>query len=533
MSDQFSEICVSFEDSCESDHAGLSLAWCPATALPPLSCKTLPGFAIDDNLKDSWIRSFAAIPSPVITTTSSLQIASDALIADIKQVSSTLFTPRRPPDPQGVRWWNHECSAAYTILQHSPKADKAVARSAYYATVNDAKRAWSDDFLQNTTAEKVWAATRWHHGRRISTIPPLRTPAGLSHDRQLMGDALAARFFPISSSPVAPSQPDDPAPHPVRNFDPIIPEEISTALLSCSNSSAPGLSGINYKLVKWAFMASPQRFVDIYNYSIRLGLHPWRVAKIVPVLKPNKVDYSLPKSFRPVSLLECCGKLLEKIIARRVNDDINRFQLLSPHQFGSRDSHCAIDTVLATTHTIESCVKTGHIAALLLLDIQGFFDHLHVDRTAHIFHLLGFADSLCDWVRSFMSDRIAHLTFNGTTSDALPLPLGTPQGSPLSPILSAIYTSPLLHLTETWNLKSFNMYVDDGSIISTGKTFCTAAAGAARGYEVVTEWLLCNGLKTDPDKCEFIFFQPRRSKNLSSSFDCLDLRDPVHGNLHV
>lgn len=89
-------------------------------------------------------------------------------------------------------------------------------------------------------------------------------------------------------------------------------------------------------------------------------------------------------------------------------------------------------------------MKTDHIRALILLDIQGFFDNLHVDRLVHLFTALGFAPQLCAWVRSFLMDRRVSLVINGKLSQAFILNHGTPQGSPLSPILSSIYLIPLL-----------------------------------------------------------------------------------------
>jgi hypothetical protein len=37
---------------------------------------------------------------------------------------------------------------------------------------------------------------------------------------------------------------------------------------------------------------------------------------IVP--KPEKPDYSIPKAYRPVALLKCHGKILEKLFANPV-----------------------------------------------------------------------------------------------------------------------------------------------------------------------------------------------------------------------
>jgi hypothetical protein len=102
-----------------------------------------------------------------------------------------------------------------------------------------------------------------------------------------------------------------------------------------SNKSTPGWLGINYKLLKWAFACCPNRFIDLFNATLTLGHHPWHSAKVVVLPKPKCPDYSLPKAYQPISLLECCGKLLEKIIAKRFTSDINLYSLLPNNQFGS------------------------------------------------------------------------------------------------------------------------------------------------------------------------------------------------------
>jgi hypothetical protein len=290
-----------------------------------------------------------------------------------------------------------------------------------------------------------------------------------------MADAFGRQFFPPDPTHVDPQQPEDPAPTTPRDFINITQHEIATALNSMSNKSAPGWSGINYKLLKWAFATQPHRFIDIFNSAIHLGHHPWKEAKVVVLAKPKRPDYSLPKSYRPISLLECCGKLLEKIIANRLLSDLNLFSLLPPNQFGSRDYHSAVDAVMCLTHQAEAALNTGYCAALILFDISGFFDNLNTDRLVAIMTNLGFPPQICAWTRSFLTDRCVRLTFNGFTSEPTSISHGTPQGSPLSPILSAIYTSPLLKLVnQTWSHRGLQTYVDDGVIISINATHHSA-----------------------------------------------------------
>jgi hypothetical protein len=120
-------------------------------------------------------------------------------------------------------------------------------------------------------------------------------------DPAVQAGILRTKFFTSVPLPVDVSQPDDPAPLPVRDFVPITEDEIRRALSSTSNSSA-GLSGVNYKLLKWAFATSPDRFVDLFNGCVTHGTHPWHSAKVVPVPKPHKPDYGLAKAYRPISL---------------------------------------------------------------------------------------------------------------------------------------------------------------------------------------------------------------------------------------
>jgi len=346
---------------------------------------------------------------------------------------------------------------------------------------------------------------------------------------------LSDQFFLTVPKPVPAADPEDPAPKPVCDFAPIMAEEITVNLSTTSNKSAPGPSGITYKLLKWGHTANPSHLTTLFNAAVSLRHHPWCCATVVPIPKPGKIDYQVAKVYCPISLLECCGKLLEKIIAKCILLDAAHFQLLPPNQFGSRDCHTAIDAILSMTHSAQTCVKTGHVAALLLFDIQGFFDNLHVNHLVHVFSLLGFAPQLCDWVWSFLTDRRITLIFNGNPLPEVILNYGAPQGSPMSSILSAIYILPLLCIAKNWQFRSLSTYVDDGAIFATGASHGAVADKCADGFFRITNWLMRNGLRIDPDKTEFITFQSSRANpnHLGTPCSYIDLQIPGGGSLCI
>jgi hypothetical protein len=62
----------------------------------------------------------------------------------------------------------------------------------------------------------------------------------------------------------------------------------------------------------------------------------WRNAKIIPLKKPNKGDYTAAKSWRPISLLSMLGKALESAVAERISHAVETLGLLPTNYFGAR-----------------------------------------------------------------------------------------------------------------------------------------------------------------------------------------------------
>jgi len=142
---------------------------------------------------------------------------------------------------------------------------------------------------------------------------------------------------------------------------------------------------------------------------------------------------------------------------------------------------------------------------------------------------------MCAWVESFLSARTATLRGGGHVSQPFEITSGTPQGSPLSPILSAMYTANLLEMTKQWSMRDLTMYVDNGAIYATSATIKGAADLVVEGYTKVLDWLFRNGLTADPDKCELMTFTHNRADPRKVGQPILGIKydDPVHGRQHI
>lgn len=77
------------------------------------------------------------------------------------------------------------------------------------------------------------------------------------------------------------------------------------------------------------------------------GVFPseFKLSTTVVIPKPNKPDYSVSKVYRPIVLLNCLGKLMEKTLAQQMQFDAQAHDLVSQCQFGGLKAHSTTDAV--------------------------------------------------------------------------------------------------------------------------------------------------------------------------------------------
>ena len=516
----FAGLEVDWAGSLGSDHAMLRTAGYPYETPAPVYNNDL-GYVVDPEMEEEWIDAFKAISIPhhhhhhhlhQTPTPEEAERAAETLTDDIQRANKKVLRRRHPPHPRAAPWWTADCAAAtQTLREAADPEQRKIAHARLRGTVSTAKRMWADDYIEKA---QLWEVAKWRHGRKLTKVPALQGTEGLVHSHEEVSSILSRRFFPQNPPLVDQTFPDDPQPHQTRPLAQIDEEFIEPLIQKASKRSAPGRSGHTWTLVKWAWKADPKRLTRLLQTCLKAGHHPllWKEAVVCVIPKPGRADYTLAKNFRPISLLECLGKLLEKVVAKLIYRDMSNHDLVPTNQFGGRNASSTLDAGLALLHDIQSAHQTSLRSGMLLFDIQGFFDNINHDRLIRVFADLGFAPELIGWCKSFLKDRTVRLRFNGQTSDPFDFEVGTPQGSPVSPVLSIIYTSPLLHKMKKWARSSLGMYIDDGAIFACGRDWEQIEDTMRKGYGECAEWLTRAGLNIEPDKSELIFFRKRGEK---------------------
>ena len=132
----------------------------------------------------------------------------------------------------------------------------------------------------------------------------------------------------------------------LSSFTPVSEEDI-LQILKSSPSKSCDLDPISTSLVKeCAILITP--ITKIVNYSIKEGSFPncFKMAYVTPLQKKLSLDRNTLKNYRPVSNLSFISKLIEKVVAKQLNELISHEGLLNVNQSAYKSSHSTETTLL-------------------------------------------------------------------------------------------------------------------------------------------------------------------------------------------
>ena len=172
------------------------------------------------------------------------------------------------------------------------------------------------------------------------------------------------------------------------------------------------------------------------------------MAKGILLRKPDKPSYLVPKAYRVISLLECLGKVVEKVVAGKISRFCEERAVLHEGQFGSRRNRGTQDAILQLITFVERAWHDKQLAGAIFMAAKGAFDRVNQKRLTQVLINVGLSQNLVKWVESFLQERKVQLVIDGHECPIRDVSAGLPQGSPVSPILFIVYLHGLLKRVE-------------------------------------------------------------------------------------
>ena len=220
-------------------------------------------------------------------------------------------------------------------------------------------------------------------------------------------------------------------------------EVVGQALMTQATTKALSPDKINFQILQMIWGWDKARITSMVYHAIRLGYHPteWKKARGILLEKGGKRDFRLVRSYQVISLLNCIGKVVEKVVAMELSGYCESYSTLYLGQMGGRKERSAIDAVAALVHRVQEKWEDKKLAAALFMDVKEAFDHVSKRQLLTRMIELGIDGDLVTWTGSFLIDRKVQLVIDGHDNKEKEIETGIPQGFPVSPILFLIYIS--------------------------------------------------------------------------------------------
>ena len=471
--------CTSWEmeEEVVSDHFGLrttlSIPLLPPPPGPParwdFSKADWPMFR---ELLDDWATKY--VPTTLDC------FARDLAEATVEAANSAIPTSRTGPHTHRHAWfYSPEVAKIKHQLNQARKAFRRHRNEHTLATLREVARgtkeqlqalrtekwlAWCQQMSTSTSSAEIWRWLRRVAGRRRDRPPPVACP-------DTEANRLAELFVSRAAPQTLPREVQDALADRRQEREELVrrasgaTSEMDTPFVlsdvhgtrKTGTNTAPGRDGVVYSLLSKMGPAAEQRLLELCNMSLQSGRlpAPWKQQVTIPI--PKRGDMANP---RPISLISCIGKTMERMMMPRI---IYRIGPFSPYVYAFRRG-------VGTQDCLSDLL--AHIgrgpAITVFLDLDKAYEREDPLVVLSLLARRGVEGNTLRWLQDFLHDRTSTVRLQGTFSEERTMPGGTPQGSTLSPLLFNIIMDELLQIRLPESVRVM-CYADDLAIVAVGQ----------------------------------------------------------------
>ena len=111
---------------------------------------------------------------------------------------------------------------------------------------------------------------------------------------------------------------------------------------SFQSNKAVGYDKFPMSIIKQFINILAEPLSHIFNLSFTSGIFPddMKIVRVIPLFKAG--DRAIFSNYRPVSILPCFSKFLEKVIYNRLMAYLEKFMILCDNQYGFRKNHSTL-----------------------------------------------------------------------------------------------------------------------------------------------------------------------------------------------
>ena len=240
--------------------------------------------------------------------------------------------------------------------------------------------------------------------------------------------------------------------------------------------------------------------MEVLSESVQDSQIPedWLHSYLCPVPKPGK-DLSSIKGYRIITMQNTIGKLLEKVIARLLAEELEQKELLPP-TLGSyrRGKETWMNAAVLASDVYDGFEKKEE-TIVIALDLEDAYNRVQFDVLMRTLARMKVDAQVVMWVGMALLSRKVALRIGSWLPQVQSIAPRMPQGSALFPVLFNVYTVGITsnQLEGPGRTLSF---ADDVLVYRSGRMREDIAKSAQEEIDRIGEWCQTHNGKLHPDK---------------------------------
>ena len=205
--------------------------------------------------------------------------------------------------------------------------------------------------------------------------------------------------------------------------------EICSIVNSFRNNTASGIDDFSPRIIKCIIKEISKPLCHIFNLSLSTGIFPdkLKIARVTPVFKSgDKCELS---NYRPISVLSCFSKILEKIVYNRTVKFLDRNNILGSYQYGFRSKYSTSMALTDIANKIVDSFEENSFLIGIFVDLSKAFDTINHDIMLTKLKHYGIRGLAQSWYNSYLSNRYQCTKYKNCMSESKKIVCGVPQGS--------------------------------------------------------------------------------------------------------